>query len=140
MCYLFFVSDGYAWRYSANGLDAERGRLHNEQIDITISTPTIGDPDEHERKNWLRFGMTFETPTTSEVRNIRVQGSGALNYTTATATHTVTLNRAYTAGFNDFVIPAGIGGQPVASATVTLRGYVRLQEAAFWVAGTNPKR
>ena len=137
---LFFVSDGYAWRYSANGLDAERGRLHNAEIDITISTPTIGDPDEHERKNWLRFGMTFETPTTSEVRNIRVQGSGALNYTTATATHTVTLNRAYTAGFNDLVIPAGIGGQPVASATVTLRGYIRLQEAAFWVAGTNPKR
>lgn len=137
---LFFVSDGYAWRYTANGLDAERGMLDGVQIDITVSTPTIGEPDAHDRKNWHRFGMTFETPTTCEVRTIQVQASGALNQSTSPATHTVTFNRQYAAGFQDFVIPAGIGKQPIVSATVTFRGYVRLQEAAFWFTGQEPKR
>lgn len=137
---LFFVSDGDVWRYTANGPDAERGMLNGVQADLTVSTPTIGDPDEHERKHWHRFGMTFETPTGCEVRTVRVQAAGALTYTTAPATHTVTLNRAYAAGFRDFVLPAGIGKQVIASATTTFRGYVRLQEAAFWVTGQEPKR
>lgn len=137
---LFFVSDGDVWRYTANGPDAERGMLNGVQQDLVVSTPTIGDPDEHSRKHWHRFGMTFETPTGCEVRTVRVQASGSLNYTTAPATYTTTLNRAYSAGFRDFVLPAGIGKQVIASATTTFRGYVRLQEAAFWITGQEPKR
>ena len=139
---LYFVSGGIVHRYTASGPDAERGKINGAAVDITVSTSTQGEQNEHSRKNWHRFGMTFETPigATSEVRTVRVQSSGALNYTTAPATHTVTLNRAFSAGYGDFVVPAGIGKQVIASATVTFRGYVRLQEAAFWTTGEEPKR
>jgi hypothetical protein len=137
---MFFVSNGVAWRYTMNGPDAERGKLHNVATDITVSTATLGDEDEHKRKNWHRYGMTFEALSNAEVRTIRVQASGALNYTTAPATYTSTLNRAYSNGYSSFVVPAGIGAQVIASATVTFRGYVRLQEASFWTTGEEPKR
>jgi len=139
---LFFVSGGVVHRYTPNGPEGERGKIYGTATDLTVSSPTVGETNEHNRKNWHRFGMTFETPTgaTSEVRTVRVQASGALNQSTAPATHTVTLNRAYAAGYGDFVVPAGIGKQVIASATVTFRGYVRLQEAAFWTTGEEPKR
>lgn len=137
---LFFVNDGDVWRFTANGPDAERGKLNGVAVDLTVSTQTVGYEDEHQRKHWHRFGMTFETPSGADVRTVRIQSAGALIYTTAAATHTLTLNRAYAAGFRDFVVPAGIGKHPIASATVTFQGYVRLQEAAFWTTGEEPKR
>jgi hypothetical protein len=137
---LFFVSGGVVHRYTPNGPTAERGKINGTAVDITVSTATVGEEDEHAAKNWHRFGMTFETPTGAEVRTVRVQASGALTQSTSPATYTLTLNRNYAAGYRDFVVPAGIGQHPIASATVTFRGYIRLQEAAFWTTGEEPKR
>ncbi len=136
---LYFVSNGNAYRYSKAAPAAERGCIDGVPVTQTISTATVGEMDEHKRKNWHRFGMTFEVIGSATVNTVTVKAGGALSASVPTS-YAQTLNRAYTTGYNDFVVPAGIGSHVLASATVTLTGNVRLQEAAFWFTGAEPKR
>lgn len=137
---IYFIANKKIYRYSKGAPTAERGRIDNVPITQTISTATVGEMDEHRRKNWHRFGMTFEVMGSSATINtVTVKAGGALAASAPTS-YAQTLDRTYTAGYNDFVVPAGIGSHVIASATVTLTGNVRLQEAAFWFTGSEPKR
>jgi hypothetical protein len=146
---LYFVCEGKVMRIATAGLDAERGRIDNTLQTITVSTPTIGSEDEHDRTNWDKFGMTFSTPTSCTVGVVKVQSAGALDAgaftedgTTDPVKHTATLNRSFsnTNVTGEFVVNCGIGPQTKVSATVTFTGYVRLESAAFWVTGREPRR
>jgi hypothetical protein len=136
---IYFMSGGKAYRYCKAAPIAERGCIDGVPVTQTISTATVGEMDEHKRKNWHRFGMTFEVIGSATVNTVTVKAGGALAASVPTS-YVQTLNRAYTTGYNDFVVPAGIGSHVLASATVTLTGNVRLQEAAFWFTGAEPKR
>lgn len=136
---MYFVNNGLVYRYTFSGPAAERGCIDGVPVTQSIATATIGDPDEHLRKNWHRFGMTFEAMSNVTILNVTIKAGAALSSTIPTS-YVQTLNRVYSQGFNDFVVPAGIGSQVLASGTVTFTGHVRLQEAAFWVTGTEPKR
>ena len=148
---LYFVSSttGTVMRIATAGLDAERGCIDGVAQTLTVSTATIGSEDEHDRTNWDKFGMTFSTPTSCTVATVRVQSNGALDAgptaedgSTDPVKHTTTLNRAFSNSnvTGEFVVNTGIGPQNKISATVTFTGYVRLESAAFWTTGREPRR
>jgi hypothetical protein len=145
---MYFVQNGSVKRFATGGPVAERGRADNVLLPLTVSTATLGSDDDHARTNWHRFGMTFNTPTSCTVGTVRVRGTGALAGTgadgssgTDPVSYTTTLNRSYTntSILNEFIVPAGIGTQAAASATVAFTGYVILQSASFWTTGDSPR-
>ena len=143
---LYFINDGKVKRYATSGPDAERGRIDNAVQTLTVGTPTIPSQDEHDRTNWIYYGMTFSTPSSCTVGTVQVQSTGALNATGAislpTVAHTTNLNKTFSAPavLGEFVVPAGIGPQNAISATTTFTGHVRLETAAFWFAGRQQRR
>jgi hypothetical protein len=142
---LFFIYGGNVMRMGPSGPDAERGRINNTPITITVSTLTAGEVSDHKRTNWHKFGMTFTTPTSCTVGTVRVQSTGALNISGSAVFPDVqylsTLNRTYSdvGIIGEFLVNAGIGPQASCSATVTFTGYVQLQSASFWVSGQTPR-
>jgi hypothetical protein len=144
---LYFVNaSGQVMRFATLAPDVERGCIDGVAQTLTVSTATIGSQDEHARTNWHRFGMTFTTPTSCTVNTIRVQSTGALNVPGSVSapdvSYSTTLDRTYNNPgiLGEFIVPAGIGVQAVASATVTFTGYVSLQSASFWVTGSTPRQ
>ena len=149
---LYFVWKGAVWRYATEGPEAERGRANNVPLTLTASTRTVAVDGSVSDPLWHRFGMTFETPTSCTVGTVRIQSVGAKkrNLTTATtgliATNKVghttwTLNRTFlNENEGEFIVPAGIGAQSEASATITFTGNVVLETATFWVSGARPNR
>lgn len=123
----------------------ERGSYNNTPLNLKVSTATVGNPDVNKRTTWHRFGMTFTTPTSCTVGTASIQSTGALNISgppsLPTVRHLVTLNRTFNDKdvLHEFVVPAGIGPQAVASATVFFTGHVILQSASFWVTGEDPR-
>lgn len=142
---LFFVMGGKVCRMTAFAPDAERATYDNSPLTVTVSTLTAGDVGNHLRTNWHKFGMTFVTPTSCTVGDIKVQSTGALNLSGAAVSpdvqYTTSLNRTYSDKgiLGEFVVNAGIGPQAVCSATVEFTGYVQLQSASFWVTGNTPR-
>ncbi len=144
---VFFVATdtGNVMRMCQSAPNAERARVDNVPLTVTVSTLTAGDVSSHQRTNWHRFGMTFTTPTSCTVNTVSVQSTGALNITGAVSLpdvqYTTTLNRSYAnpSIVGEFVVNAGIGPQAVCSATTTFTGYVQLQSASFWVTGQTPR-
>jgi hypothetical protein len=136
-------------RMSPSGPNAERACIDGSPLTITVSTATFGAVSEHRRTVWHRFGMTFSTPTSCTVGTVRVQSTGALNIGTDVTADAVfpdvqykrTLNRTYNNKgiLGEFTIPAGIGQQAEASATISFTGYVQLQSASFWITGSDPR-
>jgi hypothetical protein len=143
--YFIATDTGNVMRMSPAGLDAERGKIDNNNITITVSTLTAGEVADHKRTNWHKFGMTFSTPTSCTVGTVRVQSTGALNISGSAVFPDVqylsTLNRSYADKgiLGEFIVNAGIGPQAACSATVTFTGYVQLQSASFWVSGETPR-
>jgi hypothetical protein len=148
---LYFIDQTGTVRRIATGggttLNVERGCVDTVPVTQTVSTATLGSEDEHDKTNWHRFGMTFTTPTTATVGTVRINGGPALVSSfdelgpLDPVSYTLTLNRVYsnTGILNEFVVPAGIGAQASASATVTFTGYVVLQSASFWTTGRSPR-
>lgn len=142
---LFFIYDGKVMRMGPSGLNAERGRIDNSPITITISTLTAGEVSDHKRTNWHKFGMTFTTPTSCTVGTVRVQSTGALNIAGSAVfpdvQYLTTLNRTFSDKgiIGEFMVNSGIGPQASCSATVTFTGYVQMQSASFWVSGQTPR-
>lgn len=144
---LYFVnSTGQVMRYATAAPNSERGCIDNVAQTLTVSTATLGSDDEHSRTNWHRFGMTFSTPTSCTVGTVTVQSTGALNVTGGISLpnvgYSTVLDRTYSDPgiLGEFIVPAGIGVQANASATVTFTGYVSLQSASFWVTGRTPRQ
>lgn len=137
---MYMICDGNVWRYTVTGPREERGCINGQQIDLTVSTQTLGEPDEQSRKHWHRFGVTLETLSSCVVDTASVIAGSASRPQYASAVYTVPVNKEFTVGEGRFVVPAGIGSQTLASATVVFRGDVRLQEFAFWVSGGSPAR
>jgi len=146
---LFFICNGSVVRMTAAAPDSERARFDNSPLEITVSTLTAGDVESHKRTNWHRVGMTFSTPTSCTVKDVRVQSTGALRVgdeITDTAVlpdvqNFVTLDRLYDdpGVLGEFIIPAGIGPQAMCSFTTTFEGYVQLQSCSFWITGQQPR-
>jgi hypothetical protein len=144
---VYFVNaSGQVMRIATAGPIAERGKINGVDQTLTVSTATVGSEDEHTRTSWHRFGMTFTTPTSCAVGTVRVQSTGALNtvggVVAPNVSYSTVLNRTYSSPgvLGEFIVPAGIGQQAVASATVTFTGYVVLQSASFWVTGSTPRQ
>jgi hypothetical protein len=139
------ISGGNVIQTSPSAPSSERATYNGTALTITVSTATVGDSSGHERTTWHRFGMTFTTPTSCTVGTVKVQSTGALNVTGGVSfpdvQYTTTLNRTYNDSgvLGEFVVPAGIGPQAEASATVTFTGFVRIQSASFWVSGQDPR-
>jgi hypothetical protein len=149
---LYFVWKGSVWRYATEAPESERGRANNVPLTLTVSTRTLAVDGSVADPLWHRFGMTFETPTSCTVETVRIQSVGAKKrgLTTAVtgliATNKVghkswVLGRTFTnENEGEFVVPAGIGAQSEASATVTFTGNVLLETATFWISGARPNR
>jgi len=159
---LYFVhtsssGDRKVMRYSLACNVSERGYVDEggtfAQVDLTVGTRTVSAGEEgeagysHRRQNWHRFGISFETKASCSIRSIQVQASGVLNVKGSTPKYTLSSAPDYPRSFDsatdelhEFIVPAGIGSQSEASATVVLRGHVLMQSAAFWVTGSSPKR
>ena len=137
---LYMVCDGNVWRYTSAGPREERGHLNGVPTDLTISTPTLGDPDEQSRKLWNRFGVSWISLSSGTLKSMTVRNAPARLADTAVASYTNTLNVEFDDGYHSKVVAAGIGGQQVVSGTVVFQGDVRLQEVSFWVTGGSPTR
>jgi hypothetical protein len=141
----YWVYDGKVQRLNPSAPIAERGRIDNAPTTITVGTRSFGDVGSHRRTTWHRFGMTFDTPTSCTVQDVKIQSTGVLNaqgtVSAPDVQYSVTLNRTFSDPgiLGEFIVPAGIGPQAVASATVTFQGYVRLQSASFWASGDDPR-
>jgi hypothetical protein len=146
---LYMILSGNVVRLAPRGPVAQRGFQNGNPLDLTVSTPTLGDVSSHKRTVWHRFGMTFSTPTSCIVDSVRIQSTGALNIGTSIndnavfpdVQYRITTPKAYInkGVLGEFIIPAGIGPQAEASATVVFRGYVQLQSASFWVTGQDTR-
>lgn len=137
---LYMVCDGNVWRYSAAGPRSERGHLNGVATDLTISTPTLGDPDEQSRKLWNLFGVTWVSQSNGTLKSMTLRNAAARLSDTATVSYTSTLNFEFNDGYHSKTVPAGIGGQQIVSGTMVFQGDVRLQEVSLWIAGGSPKR
>jgi hypothetical protein len=132
---LYFLSQGQVWRMSKAAPRAERGRINNTPVDLTVSTRTIGEPDEQTRKHWHRFGVTFETVGGGTLKSLTSRSSSSRAANTASATYTVAVDKTVSDGEGRAVVPAGIGSQTLVSGTAVFQGDVRLQEFSFWFTG-----
>lgn len=152
---LYFIdNNGLVKRFALAGPQAERGIADlywydgdyyaDVAVPLTLGTPTLDLGDEQTRKNWHRFGISFQTEQSCSVDSIVVRASGVLNYKGSTPSYTVP-NMPYfynsiSDELHELVVPAGIGMQNVASAEVTFTGHVVLESVAFWTTGASNKR
>lgn len=135
---LYMVCDGNVWRYTAAGPRAERGHLNGVPTDLTISTPTLGEPNEQSRKLWNRFGVTWISLSSGTLKSMTVINAPARQITTTTAGYQSNLQLPFNDGYHTKTVPAGIGGQQLASGIIVFQGDVLLQEVSFWVTGGSP--
>lgn len=143
---LYWIYNGRVQRLNPSAPSTERGDIDGVATTLTVSTRTFGDVGSHRRLTWHRFGMTFNTPNECRVKVVKVYSTGALNVVSnnppyPNVMYSLTLNRDYMNPglLGEFTVPAGIGPQAVASATVTFEGYVQLQSASFWVSGDDSR-
>ena len=152
---LYFVgNDGMVHRFATAGPRDKRGiaayywngssYTANVPLSLSVGTPTVDVGDEQVRKNWHRFGVSFQTEETATIESVVVRASGVLNYKGSTPSYTaISTPVAYSSAadeLHEVVVPAGIGMQNVASAEVTFTGHVVLESAAFWTTGASNKR
>lgn len=117
-------------------------------LPVVVSTATVGDGSRPKNFLWHRMGVTFSTPGSCTLQSTTMRSAPALQASSPApypgdapvVTYMKSPERTYTNGIYEFVMPAGIGSQPQASATVVFTGHVRLQAVTFWVAGETPKR
>lgn len=138
---LYMVVDGVVHRMNSRGPISEFGSFDGVPVDITVSTATIGSTSDHNRVNWSRFGMTFTTEDSCSVESVYISNAGALALSPSVSYSPSTSDGVYDdpSELNEFVVHAGIGPQPMCSATVVFRGHVQLQSASFWVSGQLPR-
>jgi hypothetical protein len=148
--------DYEVWRFSLNCSDEDRGlyfsgtveELEFSYVPLVVSTRTVAVEGELRSPVWHRFSMAFETPTSCFVSYVSVQGVGAkkkniesLISEDKVANAQWDLSRSFSyEDEGEFIVPAGIGAQDQASATVVFYGYLRLQSATFTVSGSRLNR
>lgn len=166
--FLWGVDEDYeVWRMSLNCPDEERGQYFLEFDDdgttvimdnatLTLSTRTVAVDGESRDPFWHRLSFTFETPESCKVSSIRIQSIGAKknnidslisnnrighktwdSSSSSPATFPRTFNNH---NEGEIVVPAGIGAQSQASATITVEGYIRLESVSFTVSGSRLNR
>ena len=133
---MYFVMNDRVYRFCTarnNSADTERACFDNTQLDCTVGTATLGDPNMHRKSNWFRFGMRSRgRSNNAQVRTVTVKAGPNLD--PSTFNYSVTLNRTLV-DRDEFVLPAGIGSSVEASAQVTFRGDMQIESASFWVVG-----
>lgn len=144
------------WRFSLNCPDAERGKYFSgteeapatADADLVISTRTLAVDGESRDPFWHRLSFNFETPTSCQVRTVRIQSIGAKKRNLSglisgnkIGHYTWSPNRTFNNdNEGEIVVPAAIGAQSQASATITVRGYIRLESVSFTVSGSRMNR
>jgi hypothetical protein len=134
---MFMVVQGAVYRYTMDGPITEFGSVDGTRVTARISTATVGNNTGHEKTNWFRTGFSFAVPPLSSparVLCITTKAEGALVSTTV-PTYTVGTNEEFTTGHHDMVVPAGIGRQELASASITFQGPLILGGVTFWGNG-----
>ena len=146
---LYMVLNGNVWRYALDAPSSERGKANNTALSIVVSTPTLGSVQNHTKMNWHRVGVGFYTGTSCTLENVTVRAAAALQSTSPTPNPADSQNityvplsstRSFTNGYYTQEFAAGIGSQPLASATFTFTGDVTLESASFWTTGSTMKR
>jgi hypothetical protein len=155
------VVSGSVWRYALDAPASERGyrvaynagtsSYFSQPIDLTISTRTLGDLDAAIKVNWFNVGVSFSTESTCYLKSVTVKAGPALQPTSPSPTpatsQTITyaafnpaIPKAYTNGFYEEILLAGIGSQPQISVTAVFTGSLKLEAASFWHTGSTLKR
>jgi hypothetical protein len=136
---MFLVSQGAVYRYCINGPENEFGKIDGQRVALTVSTGTIGDTAGFKKTTWFRTGFSFYTPKSgggAKVKTIVTSGEAALVGYSQAPYFSVSVEKEYQDGkHHDVVVPAGIGRQAVASATISLEGNVVLNAVSFWGTG-----
>jgi hypothetical protein len=138
---LYCVMNNDVYRFAMsrnNNADTERAAVNNTQLTLTVATATVGDPDQHSKVNWSRFGFRSRGKTnTAKVVDVKVIAGPALDATKPS--YTKTLDRVLDER-DELVIPAGIGVATEASGEVTFKGDIQLESATFYANGARISR
>jgi len=136
---LYLVINGKATRFALNGPVGERGRADNVKLDLTISTASIGIPEQFTKINWDKFGIGFHTTEGCDLKSITINAGPALQ--SGVPTHTpITSTRSFTSGYHSVVVPAGVGTRTIVSATYVFQGQVILEDYTFWYNGSTSNK
>lgn len=138
----FMIIQGQVWRIPTGS--TEKGLIDGAPITIQVSTPVLGDHTGAKKTNWFRVGFSFFTPTTCTVDYIATQAESIFRgYGTPSPNpspvpyYTVPVDKTYTSGHYEVVVPAGIGPQTVMTTTFLFTGNIVLKGFSYWSsAGT----
>ena len=154
------ASGGHVYRVALSGPLAERGTIDNVPVVQIITSPTVSGQDQNDVTNWFQAGITFAT---KEFVNIRAfwtvaRGGGFIHGLGPSAIGSVvkdyhgkplsnTPGDIYTgtiyydqAKLLEVVGSAGIGPQPLISATILYNGHMILNSLSFWTTGRAPDK
>ena len=129
---LYFVAGQTAYRYCIAGPDAERGLVAGQQVDLTIGTRVLGNPDESTEKWWDGLTVRTQGRNGAQLRSVRLLAGSPLEQTSP-AEAAFTLNR--TLDERDLVSVPGLGPSVECSAVLVFQGDVRVENLSFEVSG-----
>jgi hypothetical protein len=137
----FMVIQGQVWRIAPES--AEKGLIDNEPITIYVTTPVLGDHTGAKKTNWFRVGFSFFTPTTCTVDTVQTRaeslftGENPSPNPSPIPAYAINVDKNYTSGNYELVLPAGIGPQTVMVTTFLFTGHIILKGFSYWSsAGT----
>lgn len=143
---VYFIGSGdgnsYVWRfvlYPTGSAANEYGKANGTDLDLTIVTRPVGEPDRFEKKYWHRIGFRAYGGTGATLKSIESwNGTTLANTNSSLLTTTFSPAKTITARFEQ-VVPAH-GPSVEAAARITMTGYVEVEAVTFYVHGKSPKR
>ena len=143
---LYFIGSGdgnsYVWRfilYPTGSAADEYGKSNGTDLDLTIVTRPVGEPNRYEKQMWHRIGIRARGGTGATLKSIESwNGTTLADTNSSLLTTTFSPAKSVTARFEQ-VVPAH-GPSIEAAAKITLTGYVEVEAVTFYVHGKSPKR
>lgn len=124
-------------RNAQTDANSERGMIDGSQVDLTISTKTLGDPNRFEKTMWHRVGIRAQGIRNAILKTI-TSYSGALFSTNGTPLTTTFPPTTVTGRFEK--VAAAHGPSIEMFATFVLRGDMNVESVTVYNHGRNPRR
>ena len=143
---VYFIGSGdgnsYVWRfvlYPTGSVADEYGKSNGSDLDLTIVTRPVGEPNRFEKQYWHRIGLRARGGTGATLKSIESwNGTTLTNTNSSLLTTTFSPAKSITARFEQ-VVPAH-GPSIEAAAKITMTGYIEVEAVTFYVHGKSPKR
>lgn len=144
---LYFIANdgsGYkVWRFNLYPVSTaanEYGQSNGTNLDLTITTRPVGEPNRYEKQSWHRIGMRARgaavgTPTLKSITSL---AGSPLVGTPISYTTTFSPAKVVTPRF-EVVVPAH-GPSIEACARIIVTGLVEIEAVNFYVHGKKPQR